>query len=165
MKYFTETGRDVPTIKKEYRRLAHLLHPDKGGDVVEMQRLNSEYLEALRLADGSSYKDEDKVYTYTYNESTEIEIINKLQELLTNNIDKIANIFLIGSWVWVLDTKKEDREKLKELKLRWSGQRRAWYFHTGKYRTFSSKRGLQSIANKYGAGKVFRDVSTGLIKA
>lgn len=162
MKYFIETLQDVASIKKEYRRLAHLLHPDKGGDVVEMQRLNAEYLEALRQVDGSSYKDEGRDFVYKYNESTEMEIIQKLDELLQAGIDKIANIYLIGSWVWVLDTKREDRDKLKELKLRWSGVRKAWYFHTGKYRSFSSKKGLNSIASRYGASKVFNQDKTQL---
>lgn len=157
MKYFANVLQNVPSIKKEFRRLAHILHPDKGGSTKEMQELNSQYLEALRLADGSSYKDNDKEYTYKYNESVETAIIAKISELLTNNIDKIATIYIIGQWLWILDTKKEDKDKLKELKLRWSGQRKAWYFHSGKYRTFSSKAGLNSIASKYGAGKVFRD--------
>lgn len=156
MRYFTDIAKNVPSIKKEYKRLAHILHPDKGGNTKDMQTLNSEYLEMLRQADGSIYKDNDKQYTYSYNESIEISIIEKINELLTKGIDKIADIYLIGAWLWLLNTNKKDKETLKDCKLRWSNQRKAWYFHSGKYKYFNNKSNLNSIAQKYGADKVFR---------
>ena len=157
MKYFNETLQNVASIKKEYRRLAHILHPDKGGNTEEMQLLNSEYLQALRNVDGTKYSDDGKEYVYKYDELKETAIINKIYELLEKQIDKIADIYLIGAWLWITNTNKQDREKFKECKLKWSNQRKAWYYHSGKYRHFGSKAGLASIAKHYGAGKVFRD--------
>lgn len=52
MKYFTNC-RTLDELKKEYRRLAMLNHPDHGGDTATMQAINSEYdavFPAFRLA-------------------------------------------------------------------------------------------------------------------
>ena len=42
MKYF-ENAKTLDELKAAYRRAAMLHHPDMGGDVAEMQRINAEY--------------------------------------------------------------------------------------------------------------------------
>lgn len=42
MTYFQDI-RSLADLKKEYRRLAMLHHPDKGGDTVLMQKLNGKH--------------------------------------------------------------------------------------------------------------------------
>ena len=52
MKYFTNC-RTLDELKKEFRRLAMLHHPDHGGDVETMKAINNEYdavFPAFRLA-------------------------------------------------------------------------------------------------------------------
>lgn len=42
MTYFQDI-RSLADLKKEYRRLAMLHHPDKGGDIAVMQQVNIEF--------------------------------------------------------------------------------------------------------------------------
>ena len=42
MTYFTNIH-TLDELKKEYRRLAFVNHPDRGGDVETMQAINAEY--------------------------------------------------------------------------------------------------------------------------
>lgn len=42
MKYFT-ICKTLDELKKEYRRLAMIHHPDVGGDTATMQAINAEY--------------------------------------------------------------------------------------------------------------------------
>ncbi|MFO7657652.1 MAG: J domain-containing protein [Bacteroidales bacterium] len=44
MKYFNDVM-TVEDLKSVYRRLAMLYHPDRGGNIDEMKRINSEYSE------------------------------------------------------------------------------------------------------------------------
>ena len=55
MKFF-ENIRSLDALKKEYRRLAMLHHPDRGGDTATMQAINAEFeavFPAVRLLDKS----------------------------------------------------------------------------------------------------------------
>ena len=49
MKYFKKTM-TLQEVKKAYRQAAIKLHPDKGGDIQEMQKLNNEFEIAFALA-------------------------------------------------------------------------------------------------------------------
>ena len=52
MKYFKNI-RTLDDLKKEFRRLAMLHHPDRGGDTATMQAINAEFemlFPALKLA-------------------------------------------------------------------------------------------------------------------
>jgi hypothetical protein len=51
MQYFTETH-SMAELKSAYRRLALLYHPDVGGNIKDMQRVNAEY---RTLAEGLKY--------------------------------------------------------------------------------------------------------------
>ena len=42
MKYFTQC-KNLEELKKEFRRLAMIHHPDRGGDVETMKEINNEY--------------------------------------------------------------------------------------------------------------------------
>lgn len=75
-------------VKKLYRELALVHHPDRGGDTVTMQVINKQYQEALKRLDGKTETGTDgKERTYTYNPAKEEEIANKLQELLSLNLE------------------------------------------------------------------------------
>ncbi len=51
MKYF-QNCRTIEELKKEYRRLAQINHPDNGGNPEKMKAINAEYEKAFnRLKD------------------------------------------------------------------------------------------------------------------
>ena len=43
MKWFSNNISTMEELRREYRRLAKLHHPDAGGDTEDMKQINSEY--------------------------------------------------------------------------------------------------------------------------
>lgn len=89
----------VDAVKKHYRQLAFIHHPDRGGDHATMQRINAEYHEALKRCHlQSSFTEEGKEYTYRYDQSVEESVIQAISALLALNMQDVK-IALIGTWV------------------------------------------------------------------
>jgi hypothetical protein len=148
----------VTEIKTLYRTLAKQFHPDLGGSNEIMREINDLYHRLLKKLDGSVNKGTDgKTHTYWYNETTEQEIIDKIAELFAANLSDNVEIWLIGTWIWILNTVKElDRDKLKDLSCRWHSKRKCWYWQNAGYRSFYSATSLDSLARTYGC-KQFTD--------
>lgn len=128
-------------IKSRYRALAMQYHPDRGGDTATMQEINNAYEAALKSVNGTKYMGSDnKERTYYYNEQTERDVMDKIDELLRAKLPRTVKILILGTWVWVEGTDKDDmetREKLCAAKMRWNGNRQAWSWHDpaeGRYR-------------------------------
>jgi len=156
MTYFTQT--QVVDIKKHYRDLAMLYHPDRHQDRFEyynriMQEVNAEYLEALSRADRQTTTDaEGKEHTYFYNRQTEQAIMDKIAELIKLRMVDV-DIWLVGTWVWVEGNTRPYKDLLGKdgAKLSWHSKRMMWYFKTTPYRTQYSGAGFDSLKAKYGA--------------
>ena len=152
--YFA-TCNTVEAVKAEYRRLAKLHHPDIGGDTETMQELNAQYHRALERMDGQrNHDDQGREHTYTYNRDREQEIMDKLGELLAV-LPGGVEIALIGLWLWIIGTEKEDKDtqgKLKEAGCRWHSKRKCWYWRPASMKHYGrqNKGGLASMAMKYG---------------
>jgi len=163
MKYF-DGIQTVEEVKKLYRKLAHQHHPDKGGRLEDMQALNAEYQQALERLDGSEVTGaEDKIFKYKYDRVTEEALTQAFYAIIEAGIK--GEIFIIGKWLWLLETDKEQKDEIKKIEIngkrfRWSGQRSAWYFHTGGWRGRRSNSELKDLAEKYGAEKVARKQRT-----
>jgi len=144
----------VEDIKREYRRLAWLHHPDRdGGDTATMQRINAEYEMALKRCDGQTSQGSDgKDHTYHYDQKKERDLIDKINELLSLKLEDI-NIWLVGTWLWIDGDTKPHREALKAAKCRWHRKRQKWYWHSGKWQGRRSKKGFSHLAAKYGLEK------------
>jgi len=89
-----KTITDLDSLKQEYRKLALIYHPDKGGTTAQFQELQNEY-DKLRdkILSGSTLSEEEK----------ENEIV--IDEAIRNAINAVINleginIQLIGKWVW-----------------------------------------------------------------
>jgi len=143
-------------VKNEYRKLAKANHPDLGGDTATMQAINAEYHERLAELDRSKFQGSDgKEHTYYYKQDIEQEIIEKVQALLVElkGYEHIT-VDVIGSWVWVDGTRKEDkgaRAVLKEHKFRWHSKRSKWYYRKAAYRTrYNDKMSYEDLKNVYG---------------
>lgn len=150
MKFFTETT--VEAIKKQYRRLCMVHHPDRGGDTETMKKINSEYCEALKAVHGQEQvSDDGKTHTYYYNENIEQALMDKISELLSIRMNEV-DIALIGTWLWITGKTKEYKDKLGKAgaKCKWHSKRKCWYWHEGKYKSTRSKDGLSELASKYG---------------
>jgi curved DNA-binding protein CbpA len=98
-------------LKKEYRRLAKLHHPDReGGSDAEFKRLNAEYerktAELLR-GEGEAEKKEG----FKETEETMTRYKDIIDELLKY---ENVNIEICGLWLWIDGNTKPIKEKLKK---------------------------------------------------
>ena len=147
----------VADIKQEYRRLALLHHPDRpGGDTATMQAINAQYHAALERCDGQTSTGSDgNDHTYTYNATTEAAIMAKIAELIAAGVPRVADVYIIGTWVWIVGETRPIKEELKALGCRWHRKRACWYWHPHPYRHHYNRRaGLGDLAAFYGASQV-----------
>ena len=133
MKFF-ENIKTLDELRKEYRRLAMLYHPDKGGDTRMMQIINEQYEKlSKKLINGDTdFSQGRKDYEHQVSE----EIIQRLDKIIfLQGID----IELIGSWIWVTGNTFAVRETLKTEGFKFSHPKAAWYWHKGDYFKKSGK--------------------------
>ncbi len=152
--YFNKFS-EVNQVKAEYHRLALLHHPDRGGDTATMQIVNAEYQEALAKCDGQvngQYRDGKDRY-YSYDQKVEQDIIDKIAEILSLNLEGVE-VELNGTWVWVGGETYQHRDILgKTLKMNFSRRHKKWSWHNGpKYRR-RNKLSYAEIQAAYGSKK------------
>jgi curved DNA-binding protein CbpA len=153
MNFFQDCA-NVQEIKIRFRELAKIHHPDHGGNEETMKTLNSQYHEALKKGHGQKTMGNDgQEHTYFYNESIEKEVQEIILKLLSLKMNG-ADIYLIGTWVWVNGMTKQYKEQLKALGLRWHSQHLSWYFKPSGSFSRRSGKSLDEIACVYGAKKI-----------
>jgi hypothetical protein len=122
--FFTVNSiKDLDDLKRQYRKLSMIYHPDKGGSVEQMQELNDEY-DKLRtkLKHGANLSEEesrledelDQVYK---------DVIAAL--VIMPNIE----IELIGKWIWISGDTFPIKDMIKELGFKFAGNKKMWYWH------------------------------------
>ena len=169
MNWFEGCG-TVESIKTRFRELAKRHHPDLGGDTATMQDINAAYLRALAGCDGQrSYDAAGKEHYYKYNETREKEVMAKLAELL-KACPPGVRVSLIGLWLWITGTTKEDRgtqAALKAAGCSWHSKRMCWYWRAGEMRHYGkrSNGSLENLAAKYGCRDFDAKGSSDLVAA
>ena len=140
----------VEEIKIEYKRLARIYHPDLGGDLETMKRLNNEYEAALKSCNGQKSSGSDgRQHTYRYDQTIENEIVEFIYAFLALETGLSAD--LIGVWVWITGDTKPHRDALKALGCRWNPSRACWYFRpTSCAGSYGRGGSLEELASKYG---------------
>lgn len=158
--YFTP-GMEVSEIKSTYKNLAMRWHPDRpGGSTIIMQEINAAYKAALEGRHGEENTDDaGNVHTYYYREATEQGVMDKMAEVIASGVlnNPAVELWLIGTWLWVKGDTKPHKEQLgKEgLQFNWNTKRTCWQWHMPtSFRTKASEDGFESIAARYGGGRV-----------
>jgi len=153
-KYFIPTPKTLEDLKTEYRQLAMIHHPDRGGDTETMKEINAEY-DALfpKLKDIHKNKDGETYTAYKASSETSDNFKDLIDQLM--KMEDIV-IEIIGCFVWVTGDTKPHKEKLKALKFHWHSKKKAWYLKPEDYRKRSRKDyDLEEIRAMYGtAGQV-----------
>ncbi len=147
---FFENVTTLTELRKEYRRLAFIYHPDKGGDTVLMQILNDRYdrLSEKFIKENVDFSEGRKEY--------EMQVSEEIREML----DRLmflqgVDIEVIGGWIWITGNTFAVRTTLKSLGFMFSHPKTAWYWHKGEYRKKNGKlQSMEDIRAFWGSQKI-----------
>lgn len=127
-------------LKKAYRKMALIHHPDRGGNEKDFIALKDEFDRLFKVYEKKesqgTYTDKKtgEKKTYERKAATEEEI-KAYQDIIDQLIFcEGLEIEIIGTWIWVTGETKAHKEKLKELKFSWSKFKQAWSWHTGEWK-------------------------------
>lgn len=144
----------MDALKKAYRRLAVKYHPDcPGGSEAAMKALNNAYDAAVariarteRRATSSGNSSYDAAATASEAAAWRDTLLALLK--LSG-----LEIELCGRWLWITGDTYQHRAALKELGCRWSGTKKAWYWHAPDDGSAYSRRraDMATIRAKYGS--------------
>ena len=155
MMYFKNVE-SLQELRKQYKELLKIHHPDNGGNVAQMQEINVEYDKLFKLLKNrhdSTATDSDKTsYDNMKYDFTEDAL---LREML-NKIIGFSGITIevCGSWIWAFDSFKY-RKELKEMGFKFASKKKAWYWHSESFRKKSHKvLSMDAIRNYYGSTEV-----------
>lgn len=146
MTYFKDC-KTLDELKAQYRRLAMLHHPDRGGDLDTMKAINAEHdrLFEILKAGHNATADEYHQTTETAEEFRDIiEVLLRLEGL---------TVELCGSWLWISGNTIAHKDALKAAGCRWSQNKKMWYWrHPEDSRPYhKSKTSISEIRHKYGS--------------
>lgn len=145
MKYFA-TCRTLEELKKEYRRICILHHPDRGGDTATMAAINNEY---------------DETFCRMQREETSSSSAKQPQESPEAFRAVISRLVILeglqievcGSWLWITGATYPNREAIKAAGCRYSKNKSAWYWRPAESAEHRShgKATMDEIRRKYGS--------------
>jgi len=137
-------GNNLEDLKKAYRAMCKQYHPDINPDGAElMKTINFAYELLSRNIGKWSFQT-------TYSKTS---ILDSLQELF-NKIKHCQRIKVevCGSWLWVTGNTREYKDLFKSLKMRWSNNKKSWYWHPEDYRKLGKRVfDLDEIRNMFGS--------------
>lgn len=154
MTYFTDC-QTVEELKKEYRRLAMLHHPDRGGNAETMKEINNAYDDAFNHL-------KDKHNARAASDSS-ARPMHETPEEFREVISRIINIpglviELCGAWVWVSGNTKAHKDELKSAGYRWANKKAMWYWRSEKDACKSrGGKSMNYIRGKYGSERIGTD--------
>lgn len=146
MKYFMSC-KTLDDLKREYRRLASIHHPDVGGDTATMQAINAEYDELHEVLKKAHNQQADEFHQTTETAEEFREIIEKLLRMDGLEVE------LCGSWLWIGGNTREHKDELKSAGCRWSSNKKLWYWHHSEEgrKWHKGSKTMNQIRNKYGS--------------
>ncbi|ENU0030497.1 MULTISPECIES: molecular chaperone DnaJ [Acinetobacter calcoaceticus/baumannii complex] len=124
-KWFSSDVNNLDDLKKEYRKLCFKHHPDMGGSTENMQAINSEYEQLLKVLINKKADSNYSEKSTFKNRDEEIEAEIRLREVLEKiEILDGLEIERIGLWLYVSGNTKAHKEALKEAGLKWAHARK-----------------------------------------
>ena len=142
--YFNNV-RTLEELRKEYKRLAKIYHPDCGGDADIFKAIQSEYEKRF-----------EELEKTTANTSNAQQFNKDLDKAIREAIERIINldvdIEVCGSWVWVSGNTYPVKEQLKAAGYTFIKKRVKWAWHEEGYKKRTGKDiSFDEIRNRYGS--------------
>lgn len=134
-------------LKAEYRRLAMLHHPDRGGDLETMKRINIEHDRIFEILKARHNETADEYHQTTETAAEFRDILSVLVKLDGLTIE------LCGCWIWISGDTKKHKDALKAAGCGWSANKMMWYWRHPEDRGHwhSKKTSISEIRRKYGS--------------
>jgi len=141
-------------LKKEYRNLARIYHPDTGSAQASnaiMAEINAEYdalFARLKAAHNAAAAEEGSTVHATTETPEEFRAV--VEALL--KLDGLT-VELCGAWLWISGDTRRHKEALKAAGCRWSASKKMWYWRHAEDGAHWSrgKSSISDIRNKYGS--------------
>lgn len=151
MKYFT--AKTFEELRKEYKKLALLHHPDRGGKTEIMQEINAEYdrlFEELK-----NIHNAESANDITGNKKHMNETPEAYRKIIMSIISIEGIIIeLCGSWLWISGNTYIYKEQFKKLGFDWSKNKKMWYWKPEEENNnwfYRGKKSIDSIRKTYGS--------------
>ena len=147
-------GTTPEEIKKEYKDLSKKYHPDLGGCVSTMKKINAEYKIALTKALQEAGKSLTEIEDFLAHDEKLRQALNEIVM-----IDEI-NAEICGCWIWVTGKTKACKEALKKAGFRWASKKKAWYWRDESQKRTKSKRQitLEKIRCLHGSKEIKNNI-------
>jgi hypothetical protein len=139
-------GSTEADLKSAYRSACLLHHPDKGGDSEIMKLVNLAY----ELLKKITFCEQD--IESARSETPLTEKIRPIWDRIKTMPDIEGEI--IGSWLWVRGNTYHYRDTFKEMGLKWSKSKKAWYWHSPDekfWKKSKTEQSWDSIRNYFGS--------------
>ena len=139
---FFKQCRTLDEAKREFKRLALLHHPDRGGDTATMQEINRQYREIMKNPYiGFSQAKEQAREDYC-----------RFPEIIEQIIRFDITIEVCGNWIWLSGNTISYREDLKKIGFFFAPKKGMWYWRPKDYKSASTKpKDMDYIRSKYGS--------------
>ena len=137
---FFKQCRTLDEAKREYKRLALLHHPDRGGDNATMAEINRQYQEIIKNPFFSQAKEEAR------------EDYVRFPEVIEKIIRFNLTIEVCGNWIWLSGNTRTYKEELKQIGFFFAPKKAMWYWRPKDYKSANTKpMDMDHIRSRYGS--------------
>jgi hypothetical protein len=146
----------VEWLKKEWRRIALALHPDKGGNEANFKLALNEYEELLQSAHADFTAESDSPEAYGNDWTEFLSAISPAVRRAVAQIRPVveaqgATMEVTGTWVWVSNTKPAMAGDMKSVGLKWASGKKLWFWNGEVWH--GKRMGMTEIRDTFGSKK------------
>ncbi|MBS5023869.1 MAG: molecular chaperone DnaJ [Firmicutes bacterium] len=145
--------KNVETIEElysQYKRFAMQHHPDHGGRVEDMQRINAEY-DDLKKRVGNMHKSKDGGTYQT--EDTDTNAPEAFKDIINAVINFNIDLELCGAWLWAFKAFAY-KDQLKALGFFYCSSKKAWAWTAEPTKKSKHRLTLDEIRETYGSEQI-----------